>query len=253
MLMATGRLGDKTVNRIGFGTMQLAGPGVFGPPRDPEAARAVLRRAVELGVDHIDTAQYYGPDVVNELIRDTLHPYPEGLRLVTKVGARRDEGGAWLPALSAAELREGVEQNLRTLRIERLDLVNLRLMDSEAEGPLSEGLGTLSELREEGKLDLIGISTVPTEVVAKALDLADVASVQNPFSILDQGDRPTLELCHVGAAAPTCPTSRSARLSSAAPPRSRPTRRSPASPPSTAPPPRRSPSPGCSPSTTTCC
>jgi len=195
MLMATGRLGDKTVNRIGFGTMQLAGPGVFGPPRDPEAARAVLRRAVELGVDHIDTAQYYGPDVVNELIRDTLHPYPEGLRLVTKVGARRDQGGAWLPALSAAELREGVEQNLRTLRIERLDLVNLRLMDSEAEGPLSEGLGTLSELREEGKLDLIGISTVPTEVVAKALDLADVASVQNPFSILDQGDRPTLELC----------------------------------------------------------
>src|ERR1700759_779368 len=117
----TSFLGDKPIGRIGFGAMQLAGPGVFGPPRAPAAARAVLRRAIELGVDHIDTSQYYGPDVVNDLIRETLHPYPENLKLVTKVGARRDETGAWLPALSPAELRQGVEDNLRALRVERMD------------------------------------------------------------------------------------------------------------------------------------
>jgi len=125
-------LGDRTVHRIGYGAMQLAGPGVFGPPRDPDAARAVLRRAVELGVDHIDTSQYYGPDVVNDLIRETLHPYPEHLRLVTKVGARRDAQGAWLPAQRPEELRAGVEDNLRALQVERMDLVNLRLMDEHA-------------------------------------------------------------------------------------------------------------------------
>src|SRR3982074_2995140 len=107
----TTHLGDKRINRIGYGAMQLAGPGVKGPPRDPEGARAVLRRAIELGVDHIDTAQYYGPDTVNDLIRDTLHPYPEDLKLVTKVGGRRDEAGAWLPAQTPEELRDGVEAN----------------------------------------------------------------------------------------------------------------------------------------------
>src|SRR3954453_10312529 len=130
----TSYLGDKPVNRIGLGAMQLAGPHVFRPPRDPDAARAVLRRAVELGVDHINTAQYYGPDVANDLIRETLHPYPEGLRLVTKVGARRDEGGAWLPALTPGELRSGVEDNLRSLAVERMDMVNLRLLD-DGDGP----------------------------------------------------------------------------------------------------------------------
>src|ERR1700756_2322073 len=120
-------LGDKPINRIGFGAMQLAGPGVFGPPSDPAEARAVLRRAIELGVDHIDTSQYYGPDVVNELIRETLHPYPADLKLVTKVGWRRDGAGRVLPAQSPGELRNGVEANLRSLRVERLDLVNLRL------------------------------------------------------------------------------------------------------------------------------
>src|ERR1700736_2741708 len=135
-------LGDKPINRIGFGAMQLAGPGVFGPPRDPEAARAVLRRAIELGVHHIDPAQYYGPDVVNDLIRETLHPYPENLKLVTKVGARRDEQGAWLPAQSPPELRAGVEDNLRSLQVERMDLVNLRLIGSAASGELlAEQLG----------------------------------------------------------------------------------------------------------------
>src|SRR5450755_3344008 len=111
----TSFLGDKPINRIGFGAMQLAGPGVFGPPRDPEGARAVLRRAIELGVDHIDTSQYYGPDVVNDLIRETLHPYPDELKLVTKVGARRDDEGRVLPAQRPDELREGVEANLHSL------------------------------------------------------------------------------------------------------------------------------------------
>jgi len=155
----TSFLGDKPINRIGFGAMQLAGPGVFGPPRDPDGARAVLRRAVELGVDHIDTAQYYGPDVVNDLIRESLYPYPEDLKLVTKVGGRRNDEGAWLPAQSPAELRAGVEDNLRSLRVERMDLVNLRLMSAEPDGDLlAEQLGTLEDLRREGKLDLIGIS-----------------------------------------------------------------------------------------------
>src|SRR3954447_7670618 len=125
-------LGDKSVHRIGFGAMQLAGPGVFGPPADPDGARAVLRRAVELGVDHIDTSQYYGPDVVNALIREALHPYPETLRLVTKVGARRDERGGWLPALRPEQLRAAVHENLRALGVERLTLVNLRLLGADA-------------------------------------------------------------------------------------------------------------------------
>src|ERR1700748_237835 len=117
-MSTTSFLGDKPINRIGFGAMQLAGPGVFGPPSDPEGARAVLRRAVELGVDHIDTSQYYGPAVVNELIREALYPYPENLKLVTKVGGRRDDAGGWLPALSPAELRGGVGGNMRTPRVE---------------------------------------------------------------------------------------------------------------------------------------
>ena len=128
-------LGDKPINRMGYGAMQLAGPGVFGPPRDPSAARAVLRRAIELGVDHIDTSQYYGPDVVNDLIRQALHPYPENLKLVTKVGARRDDAGRVLPAQRPDELRAGVEANLRSLRVERLDLVNLRLVGADTTPP----------------------------------------------------------------------------------------------------------------------
>src|SRR5712672_4858421 len=121
-------LGDKPISRMGFGAMQLSGPGAFGPPSDLDEARAVLRRAIELGVDHIDTAQYYGPDVVNDLIREALYPYPENLKLVTKVGARRDAAGGWHPAQQPDELRAGVEENLRSLRVERLALVNLRLV-----------------------------------------------------------------------------------------------------------------------------
>jgi pyridoxine 4-dehydrogenase len=187
-------LGPFTVNRVGFGAMQLAGPGVFGPPRDPENARAVLRRAVQLGADHIDTAQYYGPDVVNDLIRDALHPYPEGLRLVTKVGGRRDEKGAWLPALRPDELRAGVEDNLRTLRVERMDMVNLRLIEG-ADVPLAEQLGALEDLRGEGKLALIGLSNMDRATVEEALELADVASVQNGYSLLNRSSDDVLELC----------------------------------------------------------
>src|SRR4051812_9494707 len=190
----TSFLGDKPVNRIGFGAMQLAGPGVFGPPRDPDAARAVLRRAIELGVDHIDTSQFYGPDVVNDLIRETLYPYPDGLRIVTKVGARRDDQGAWLPALSPEELRAGVEDNLRSLRVERMDLVNLRLLEG-ADVPLAEQLGTLEDLRREGKLSLIGISNVPRATVEEALEVVDLACVQNSYSILDRSGEDVLELC----------------------------------------------------------
>jgi aryl-alcohol dehydrogenase-like predicted oxidoreductase len=189
-------LGDKPINRIGFGAMQLAGPGVFGPPRDPDAARAVLRRAIELGVDHIDTAQYYGPDVVNDLIREALHPYPENLKLVTKVGGRRDDQGAWLPAQSPAELRAAVEDNLRSLQVERMDLVNLRLMDQEATGDLlAEQLGTLEDLRREGKLDLIGISEAGLDAVARALGLVDIAEVQNAYSVVNRSGEDVLDFC----------------------------------------------------------
>jgi pyridoxine 4-dehydrogenase len=192
----TSFMGDKPVNRIGFGAMQLAGPGVFGPPRDPDAARAVLRRAIELGVDHIDTAQYYGPDVVNDLIRESLHPYPGNLKLVTKVGGRRDDKGGWLPAQTPAELREGVEDNLRSLRVERMDLVNLRLMSSETSGDvLAEQLGTLEDLRNEGKLDLIGISEAGTGDVRRALELVDIAEVQNAYSVVNRSSEEVLDLC----------------------------------------------------------
>jgi pyridoxine 4-dehydrogenase len=192
----TSFIGDKPVHRIGLGAMQLAGPGVFGPPRDPGAASAVLRRALELGVDHIDTAQYYGPDVVNDLIRETLHPYPENLKLVTKVGARRDPQGGWLPAQSPAELRAGVEDNLRSLQVERMDLVNLRLIGHEASSELlAEQLGTLEDLRGEGKLDLIGISEVGVDVVHRALELVDIAEVQNSYSVVNRSGEDVLELC----------------------------------------------------------
>jgi aryl-alcohol dehydrogenase-like predicted oxidoreductase len=181
-------LGDKPINRMGYGAMQLAGPGVFGPPRDPGAARAVLRRAIDLGVDHIDTSQYYGPDVVNDLIRQALHPYPENLKLVTKVGARRDDAGGVLPAQRPDELREGVEANLRSLAVERLDLVNLRLVETrpDAAVPLEEQLAALEDMRQEGKLDLIGLSNVDRAQAQRALQLVDVAEIQNGYSVIDR-------------------------------------------------------------------
>jgi aryl-alcohol dehydrogenase-like predicted oxidoreductase len=188
-------LGDKPINRMGYGAMQLAGPGVFGPPRDPSAARAVLRRAIDLGVDHIDTSQYYGPDVVNGLIRQALHPYPENLKLVTKVGARRDETGRVLPAQRPDELRDGVEANLRSLAVERLDLVNLRLVEARHDTaiPLEEQLSALEDMRQEGKLDLIGLSNVDQAKVQLALEFVDVAGIQNGYSIIDRQDDEMVE------------------------------------------------------------
>jgi pyridoxine 4-dehydrogenase len=192
----TSFLGDKPVNRIGFGAMQLAGPGVFGSPSDPEGARAVLRRAIGLGVDHIDTSQFYGPNVVNELICDALYPYPQHVMLVTKVGGRRDDAGGWLPAQSPAELRAGVEDNLRTLQVERMDLVNLRMFDEhDSEGRLAEQLGALQDLRQEGKLDLIGISNASADTVRRALELIDLACVQNAYSIVNRAQSDELALC----------------------------------------------------------
>jgi pyridoxine 4-dehydrogenase len=193
----TSTLGGRPIGRIGFGAMQLAGPGVFGPPRDRDAALAVLRRTVELGVDHIDTSQYYGPDVVNELIREALHPYPDGLRLATKVGARRDAHGGWLPAQRPEELRAGVEDNLRWLQVERMDLVNLRLLpgDGAREVSLAEQLGALEDMRAEGKLELIGVSNVSREQAEQALELVAVAGFQNGYSLLDRASEDLLELC----------------------------------------------------------
>jgi aryl-alcohol dehydrogenase-like predicted oxidoreductase len=178
--------------------MQLAGPGVFGPPHDPDAARAVLRRAIELGVDHIDTSQYYGPEVVNDLIREALHPYPENLKLVTKVGARRGENAAWLRALAPAELRQGVEDNLRSLRVERMDLVNLRVADDVGGPgePTEEQLAALQDMRREGKLDLIGVSNVTLAGARAAVEFeAGLGEIQNAYSVLDRHNEPVLDLC----------------------------------------------------------
>ena len=161
--------------------MQLAGPGVFGPPADPDAARAVLRRALELGVDHVDTAQFYGPDVVNDLICEALHPYPDSLRLVTKVGARRDDAGAWLPAAEPADLVAQVEDNLRSLDVERLALVNLRRFerdDPDAPEPaLEDQLEALAALRDAGKVELIGVSNVTPATVRRAHELVGLGEV----------------------------------------------------------------------------
>jgi aryl-alcohol dehydrogenase-like predicted oxidoreductase len=181
---------------MGFGAMQLAGPGVFGPPRDREAAIAVLRRAAELGVNHIDTSQYYGPAVVNELIRDALHPYPDDLAIVTKVGARRDDAGRWLTANSPAELQAGVEDNLRTLQVERVHLVNLRVVGVEDSGvPRPDQLAALEELRRDGKIGHIGVSNVTLEGLELALEHVEVAEVQNAYSILDRAHEPLVDRC----------------------------------------------------------
>ena len=188
-------LAGRAVARIGFGAMQLPGPGVLGPPRDRAAALALLRRAVELGVNHIDTAQYYGPDVANELIHAALHPYPEDLVLVTKVGAARDRQGGWISAQRPDELRAGVEANLRSLDVERIDVVNLRLAgDGATRVDLDSPLAEMSALRAEGKIGGIGISGVSVAQLRHALP-AGIVCVQNAYNLLDRADEPLLELC----------------------------------------------------------
>jgi pyridoxine 4-dehydrogenase len=185
-------LGLRSVRRIGFGAMQLTGPGAFGPPPDRDQAISVLRTAVELGVDHIDTAQYYGPDVVNELIREALHPYPESLALVSKVGAKRDATGQWLPAVSPAELRQGVLDNLRALGVERLDAVNLRLGGT---GDFDEMLDVMIALRDEGLIAGIGLSNVTREQLVAAVRRTEIVCVQNPLNLVHRESMPMLREC----------------------------------------------------------
>ncbi|WP_310784694.1 oxidoreductase [Mycobacterium sp. Z3061] len=189
-------LGRFSVARVGFGAMQLPGPGVFGPPRDRDAAVAVLRRAVELGVDHIDTAQFYGPDVANQLIREALHPYPENLALVSKVGGRRDEAGAWLPLADPAALRADLEANLRTLGVDQLAVVNLRLMDSnEPDDLFDEQLSVMITARDEGLIGGIGLSEITHRHLLHALERTEIACVQNAFNLVDRSSTPVLEEC----------------------------------------------------------
>jgi pyridoxine 4-dehydrogenase len=189
-------LGGFSVARIGFGAMQLPGPGVFGPPRDRDAALAVLRRAIELGVDHIDTAQFYGPDVANELIREALYPYPDNLALVSKVGGRRDETGGWLPVNEPADLRRDIEANLRALGVDRLAAVNLRLFESDGPDQLfDDQLSVMIEARDEGLIGGIGLSSVNREHLLHALGRTEIACVQNAFNLVDRSSVPVLEEC----------------------------------------------------------
>lgn len=189
--VGTYQLGDRTVRRLGYGAMQLAGPGVFGPPRDPEAARAVLRDAVALGVNHIDTSDFYGPHITNQLIREALHPYADDLVIVTKIGARRDAQGAWLPAVSADELRQAVHDNLRNLGLDVLEVVNFRSMldvHGPAEGSLEAQVTALAELKEEGLIKHIGLSNVTMKQVEDARRIVPIACVQNMYNLVHRND-----------------------------------------------------------------
>ena len=188
-------LGDFSVSRIGFGAMQLPGPGVWGPPRDRGEALKVLRRAVELGVDHIDTAQYYGPDVANELIREALHPYPGNLALVSKVGARRDETGGWLPYSEPDQLRTGIEDNLRSLGVEQLAAVNLRVMGDEPDERFDDQLAAMIQAREDGLIGGVGLSNVTLEQLRRALERTPIVCVQNPQNLADRSSMPVLQEC----------------------------------------------------------
>jgi aryl-alcohol dehydrogenase-like predicted oxidoreductase len=189
-------LGRFSVARIGLGAMQLPGPGVFGPPRDRDEALAVLRRAAELGVDHIDTAQYYGPGVANELIRTALFPYPDSLALVSKVGARRDESGGWLPYDDPGQLRRGIEDNLRTLGTGQLAAVNLRVMDGAEPGQrFDDQLAAMIQARDDGLIGGIGLSNITRQHLLHALEHTPIACVQNPLNLADRGSMPVLQEC----------------------------------------------------------
>ncbi|MGC4865264.1 oxidoreductase [Micromonospora sp. DT53] len=186
-----------TLSRMGYGAMQLAGPGVFGPPRDREQALAVLREAVDLGVRHIDTSDFYGPVVVNELIREALHPYPEDLHLVTKVGARRGADRSWIPALEPDELKAQVRDNLKHLDLDVLDVVNLRVGVAEGTGddPLSEQFGALAELRQEGLIRHLGLSNVTLDQLTEAQAIAPVVTVQNLYNLANRKDDALVDRC----------------------------------------------------------
>jgi pyridoxine 4-dehydrogenase len=179
-----------TVTRMGYGAMQLAGPGVFGPPADRAAAVAVLREAVDLGITHIDTCDYYGPHVTNQIIKEALHPYPDSLHLVTKVGARRDAEGAWLEALAPDQLRQAVHDNLDNLGLDAIEVVNLRLggLDGPTPGSLAERLIVLAELRQKGLIKHLGVSNVSAEQVAEAQSIAPIVCVQNFYNLAHRAD-----------------------------------------------------------------
>lgn len=178
------------VTRIGYGAMQLAGPHVFGPPRDRDGALAVLREAIAMGITHIDTSDYYGPHITNQLIKEALYPYPGNLHIVTKVGARRDEKGGWPQALSPQELRQAVHDNLRNLGLESLDVVNLRVggMSSPEAGSIAEPFAALAQLQQEGSIKHLGLSTVSREQIAEAQAIAPVVCVQNFYNIANRDD-----------------------------------------------------------------
>src|ERR1700745_1032318 len=184
-------LGKRTVNRLGYGAMQLAGPGVFGPPKDRDAALMVLRAAVAGGVNHIDTSDYYGPYVPNQLIREALSPYPDDLVIVTKVGARRGDDGSWISAFSREELTAAVHDNLRNLGLDVLDVVNLRSMfsiEEPAEGSIEEQITVLAELQQKGLVRHIGLSNATPAQIAEARRIAPIVCVQNHYNLAHRAD-----------------------------------------------------------------
>lgn len=189
---ATFSLGSRQVKRLGYGAMQLAGLGVFGPPRDRHVALTVLREAISLGVNHIDTSDFYGPHVTNQIIREALHPYPDDLAIVTKIGARRGEDASWLPAFSPAELKQAVHDNLRNLGLDVLDVVNLRVMFGDGHGPhegsIEESFSVLAELQQQGLVKHIGLSNVTAKQVAEARKIAEIVCVQNEYNIAHRQD-----------------------------------------------------------------
>ena len=201
--METFPLGSYSVGRVGFGAMQLPGPGAFGPPRDRDQALAVLRRAIELGINHIDTAQFYGPNVANELIREALHPYPANLALVSKVGGTRDDQGNWVPAQQPDDLRQSIEDNLSTLDTDRLAAINLRVFGgddpsavSEVDRELFDGqLSAMIKARDEGLLGGIGLSGISLEHLQIALDRTEIVCVQNAYNLADRSSQPVLDAC----------------------------------------------------------
>jgi pyridoxine 4-dehydrogenase len=187
---------DLTISRMGFGAMQLAGPGVFGPPKDRDEALAVLREAVDLGITHIDTADFYGPVVVNELIREALHPYPADLRIVTKVGARRSRDGGWQPSFEPADLKAQVHENLQHLGVDWLDVVNLRMpVEGTGEESLAEEFGTLAELQKEGLIRHLGLSAASAAQLTEAQAIAPVVTVQNLYNLASRQDDTLVDRC----------------------------------------------------------
>jgi pyridoxine 4-dehydrogenase len=189
-------MGDLELTRMGYGAMQLAGPGVFGPPKDRNAAIAVLRAVVDLGINHIDTSDYYGPHITNEIIREALYPYPDDLHIVTKVGARRDQNGGWPPARTPAELREAVHDNLRHLGLEAMDVVNLRMggFEGPEPGSIGEQFSALADLRQQGLIRHLGLSTVNADQLAEAQSIAPVVCVQNLYNIARRSDDDLVDL-----------------------------------------------------------